>query len=74
MSWVTMDEPGSKKVRYWAENSKHKDEAKGTVTKYKFYNYTSGYIHHCTIKHLKVCNFFFFFFFSFEIDFCFPLY
>ncbi|KAI5673165.1 hypothetical protein M9H77_13529 [Catharanthus roseus] len=53
VSWVTMEKPGSKKVRYWAENSKNKDEAKGTVTKYKFYNYTSGYIHHCTIRNLE---------------------
>ncbi|KAL0334693.1 UNVERIFIED_CONTAM: Purple acid phosphatase 2 [Sesamum radiatum] len=53
VSWVTVDEPGSNTVLYWAENSKLKNKAKGTLTKYKFYNYTSGYIHHCTIKKLE---------------------
>ncbi|KAL2254781.1 purple acid phosphatase 2 [Sesamum indicum] len=53
VSWVTVDEPGSNTVLYWAANSKLKNKAKGTLTKYKFYNYTSGYIHHCTIKNLE---------------------
>ncbi|KAG8368198.1 hypothetical protein BUALT_Bualt15G0020300 [Buddleja alternifolia] len=53
VSWVTVDEPGSNTVMYWAENSDHKNKANGKMTKYKFYNYTSGYIHHCTIKKLK---------------------
>ncbi|GAB4853857.1 prolyl aminopeptidase [Ancistrocladus abbreviatus] len=53
VSWTTMEEPGSNKVLYWKENSKEKKEAKGKFTKYKFYNYTSGFIHHCTIKHLE---------------------
>uniref|UniRef100_A0A5B7A0D6 Purple acid phosphatase n=1 Tax=Davidia involucrata TaxID=16924 RepID=A0A5B7A0D6_DAVIN len=53
VSWVTMDEPGSNIVLYWSENSKHNNKAKGTTVSYKFYNYTSGYIHHCTIKNLK---------------------
>ena len=54
VSWVTMDEPGSKKAMYWKENSKEKKFATGKINKYKYYNYTSGYIHHCTIKHLEV--------------------
>lgn len=54
MSWVTMHEPGSNSVLYWTENSKQKNKAEGILTTYKFYNYTSGYIHHCTIKNLKV--------------------
>ncbi|KAJ7967273.1 Purple acid phosphatase [Quillaja saponaria] len=53
VSWVTADEPGSSTVLYWSENSKLKKQAKGKVVTYKFYNYTSGYIHHCTIKKLK---------------------
>ncbi|KAJ4702028.1 Purple acid phosphatase [Melia azedarach] len=53
VSWVTPDEPGSNTVRYWAENSTHKQEAEGIVLTYKFYNYTSGYIHHCTINALE---------------------
>nr|DAD22448.1 TPA_asm: hypothetical protein HUJ06_023911 [Nelumbo nucifera] len=48
------DEPGSSTVLYWSENGKHKYLAKGEVLTYKFYNYTSGYIHHCTINYLKV--------------------
>lgn len=54
VSWVTPISPGSSSVVYWTENSKHKYKAKGIVTKYKYYNYTSGYIHHCTIKNLEV--------------------
>lgn len=53
VSWVTMSEPGSRSVQYWSENSKRKEQAEGSVTTYKFYNYTSGYIHHCTIKNLE---------------------
>ncbi|KZV26203.1 Purple acid phosphatase precursor [Dorcoceras hygrometricum] len=54
ISWVTMDEAGSSTVSYWPENSEqHRNKAKGSVTKYRFYNYTSGYIHHCVIKKLE---------------------
>ncbi|GMP37804.1 hypothetical protein CsSME_00009328 [Camellia sinensis var. sinensis] len=48
-----MEEAGSSTVLYWSENSKNKNKAKGTVGRYKFYNYTSGHIHHCTIKNLE---------------------
>ncbi|KAF8410532.1 hypothetical protein HHK36_003063 [Tetracentron sinense] len=54
ISWVTQDEPGSNTALYWTEKSKHKNRAEGIVVTYKFYNYTSGYIHHCTIKNLKL--------------------
>uniref|UniRef100_A0A2P2KMY6 Purple acid phosphatase n=1 Tax=Rhizophora mucronata TaxID=61149 RepID=A0A2P2KMY6_RHIMU len=53
VSWVTPDEPGSSKVLYWSENCKIKEKAKGKCSTYKFYNYTSGYIHHCKIKNLQ---------------------
>lgn len=53
ISWVTVDESGSNTVQYWAEKSKHKKKAKGIATSYKFYNYTSGHIHHCVVKNLK---------------------
>ncbi|XP_019169259.1 PREDICTED: purple acid phosphatase 2-like [Ipomoea nil] len=53
VSWVTMDEPGSSAVSYWSENINYKLEATGKVSTYKFYNYTSGYIHHCTIRNLE---------------------
>jgi len=54
VSWVTQDEPGSKTVLYWAENSGLKKLADGFIVTYKYYNYTSGYIHHCTIEDLEV--------------------
>ncbi|MBA0836893.1 hypothetical protein Goarm_009083 [Gossypium armourianum] len=53
ISWITPDEPGSDTVLYWSENSKHKNRAEGIFVRYKFFNYTSGYIHHCTIKNLE---------------------
>ena len=56
VSWVTEDEAGSSKVRYWSENSKQKKIAEGKVVTYKFFNYTSGFIHHCTIENLEVCS------------------
>lgn len=59
VSWVTVDEPGSSKVLYWSEHSKQKKQAEGKILTYKFYNYTSGYIHHTTIRNLKVTFFFF---------------
>lgn len=52
VSWVTPDEPGSSVVLYWSKNSGHKKKAKGKVNRYEFYNYTSGYIHHCTLNDL----------------------
>ncbi|KAB2603200.1 purple acid phosphatase-like [Pyrus ussuriensis x Pyrus communis] len=52
VSWVTVDEPGSSTVLYWSANSKKK-KANGKITTYKFYNYTSGYIHHTTVRNLK---------------------
>ncbi|KAL0351819.1 UNVERIFIED_CONTAM: Purple acid phosphatase 2 [Sesamum calycinum] len=52
VSWITPDEPGSNSVLYWAANSQIKKTAHGVVVQYKYYNYTSGYIHHCTIKNL----------------------
>ncbi|CAH9083243.1 unnamed protein product [Cuscuta epithymum] len=54
ISWITPHEPGSNTVVYWAaENSNVKSRAEGIVVAYKFGNYTSGYIHHSTIKNLE---------------------
>ncbi|XP_062018579.1 purple acid phosphatase-like [Rosa rugosa] len=52
VSWVTVDEPGSSKVLYWSANSKKKT-AVGKFYTYKYYNYSSPYIHHATIKNLE---------------------
>lgn len=53
VSWVTPDAPGSNTVLYWKENSKTVLKAEGRVNTYKYYNYASGYIHHCTIRNLE---------------------
>ncbi|KAI5656116.1 hypothetical protein M9H77_24909 [Catharanthus roseus] len=54
VSWITADEQGSSSVQYFAENnSKLVRHADGIVLSYKFYNYTSGYIHHCTLTNLE---------------------
>ncbi|KAK4757221.1 hypothetical protein SAY87_007348 [Trapa incisa] len=53
VSWVTVDEPGSSVVLYWSDGSHRKKEAKGKYETYKFYNYTSGFIHHCTVCNLE---------------------
>lgn len=57
VSWVTPLEPGSKRVHYWSEKDNKKKHSEDTVvTSYKYYNYTSGYIHHCLIKDLEVSD------------------
>jgi|APAra0007618328_1042625.scaffolds.fasta_scaffold11345_3 hypothetical protein len=54
ISWVTPVKPGSKTVQYWCENEKSRKQAEATVNTYRFFNYTSGYIHHCLIDDLEV--------------------
>ncbi|KAI4376070.1 hypothetical protein MLD38_013864 [Melastoma candidum] len=53
VSWVTVDEPGSSKVIYWKENSSQKKTAQGKASTYSYFNYTSGHIHHTTIRNLE---------------------
>ena len=54
ISWVTTDEPGNTKVQYGTSKEKYDFTAEGTVTNYTFYNYKSGYIHHCLVDGLEV--------------------
>ena len=54
ISWVTTSEPGSSTVIYGTSEDNLNYTANGKHTQYTFYNYTSGYIHHCTIKKLEV--------------------
>ena len=54
VSWITPSEIGSETVHYGLEKGDYMYSAKGTVTQYTFYNYTSGFIHHCKIENLKV--------------------
>ncbi|KAL1192300.1 Purple acid phosphatase 10 [Cardamine amara subsp. amara] len=53
VSWVTQEAKGSNTVLYWKQNSSKKLKARGKTYTYKFYNYTSGYIHHCPIRNLE---------------------
>ncbi|KAL8189150.1 hypothetical protein R6Q57_028716 [Mikania cordata] len=53
VSWVTQHQPGSSTLVYWSHNNTHqKHKATAKITTYKYYNYTSGYIHHCNINNL----------------------
>ncbi|KAF3786498.1 Bifunctional purple acid phosphatase 26 [Nymphaea thermarum] len=53
ISWVTPNEPGSSKVFYGNSKHEYNHHAEGTFTNYTFYNYKSGYIHHCTVNDLE---------------------
>lgn len=53
ISWVTPDEPGSRKVHYGTTEGKYDFTARGSVTNYSFYEYNSGYIHHCLVDGLE---------------------
>ena len=54
VSWVTQKARGSNLVLYWKEHSNKMLKAHGKSKTYKFYNYTSGHIHHCTLRNLEV--------------------
>ncbi|XP_052488738.1 bifunctional purple acid phosphatase 26 isoform X2 [Gossypium raimondii] len=53
VSWVTADKPGSSRVQYGTSEKKYDFKADGTVANYTFYNYKSGYIHHCLVDGLE---------------------
>ncbi|KMZ72870.1 Purple acid phosphatase [Zostera marina] len=53
VSWVTPSDAGSSAVRFGVEEKKLDQVAIGKVLRYKYCNYTSGFIHHCTLKELK---------------------
>ncbi|CAN6564071.1 unnamed protein product [Malus baccata var. baccata] len=53
ISWVTPDEPGDSKVQYGTSEKKYEFSAKGVVTNYTYYQYKSGYIHHCLVGGLE---------------------
>ncbi|KAJ4970477.1 hypothetical protein NE237_003576 [Protea cynaroides] len=53
VSWVTQDEPGSSNAFYWTDNSTEKYSAEGSYLTYRYYNYSSGFIHHCTMDNLE---------------------
>ncbi|KAK8602584.1 hypothetical protein V6N13_057784 [Hibiscus sabdariffa] len=53
ISWVTPDKPRPSRVQYGTSEKKYDFIADGTVTNYTFYNYKSGYIHHCLVDDLE---------------------
>jgi len=52
VSWVTPEEPGPSEVFYGKEKL-YDQKAEGTTTNYTFYDYKSGYIHHCLVDGLE---------------------
>jgi hypothetical protein len=53
VSYVTV-KVSKPKVRYGKAKGDHPWEARGYTTQYKFYNYTSGFIHHVLVSGLEV--------------------
>lgn len=53
VSWVTVEAAGSSTVLYGRAPGRLDLAAEGATTCYTFYNYTSGYIHHCKLAGLE---------------------
>ncbi|GAB4844456.1 Purple acid phosphatase 25 [Ancistrocladus abbreviatus] len=55
ISWVTPVERHPDVVWYWKADGKntHQHARHSTITSYRYFNYSSGYIHHATIKGLE---------------------
>ena len=51
---------GSNVVTYWkavdGDVKPKKKRGHASTSSYRFYDYTSGFLHHATIKGLEVCN------------------
>ena len=54
VSWITPIAPGSNIVLYWSESENKTKVVEGMIVTYKYYNYTSGFIHHANISNLEV--------------------
>ncbi|KAJ4809273.1 Purple acid phosphatase [Rhynchospora pubera] len=52
VSWITQNDVATSTVHY-GTLSYRQHSAQGNVTQYKYSNYTSGYIHHCTLMDLE---------------------
>ncbi|TKV91860.1 hypothetical protein SEVIR_9G125366v4 [Setaria viridis] len=52
VSWVTVEAEGNSTVLYGRAADRLDLAAEGATTRYTFYNYTSGFIHHCTLTGL----------------------
>uniref|UniRef100_A0A0D3BDY7 Purple acid phosphatase N-terminal domain-containing protein n=1 Tax=Brassica oleracea var. oleracea TaxID=109376 RepID=A0A0D3BDY7_BRAOL len=53
VSWMAQKARGFNTVLYWKDHSCKMLKAHGKSKTYKFYNYTSGHIHHCTLRNLE---------------------
>ncbi|KAG2631070.1 hypothetical protein PVAP13_3KG571100 [Panicum virgatum] len=53
VSWVTPNELGNSTVMYGGAPDKLELRAEGVHTRYDYFNYTSGFIHHCVLRNLK---------------------
>ncbi|KAK1270259.1 Purple acid phosphatase 2 [Acorus gramineus] len=54
VSWVTPSEPGPRIVFYGMAEEKRRYKAHASsVTTYRFFDYSSGFIHHCLLKNLE---------------------
>uniref|UniRef100_A0A1D1YYE7 Purple acid phosphatase n=1 Tax=Anthurium amnicola TaxID=1678845 RepID=A0A1D1YYE7_9ARAE len=53
ISWVTFEEPGSNDVLYSKMEHQYDYSAEAKITNYTFYNYKSGFIHHCVVDGLE---------------------
>ena len=54
ISWVTLTDPGNNEVLYGRSQNEYDHSAQGKTTNYSYYDYKSGYIHHCLIDGLEV--------------------
>ncbi|XP_050205393.1 purple acid phosphatase 5-like [Mercurialis annua] len=55
VSWITPAQQEPHTVTFWPEGGKHKHvhTARASTKFYRYYDYTSGFIHHATLKHLE---------------------
>ncbi|CAA7406940.1 unnamed protein product [Spirodela intermedia] len=53
ISWITFEEPGSNKVLYSSVEHQYGHTAEAKVLNYTYFNYKSGYIHHCLVDGLE---------------------
>ncbi|KAJ3708086.1 hypothetical protein LUZ61_011791 [Rhynchospora tenuis] len=53
ISWVTTSEPGSSEVLYGTKENEYNLKSQGELKNYTFFNYKSGYIHHCLVSDLE---------------------
>lgn len=53
VSWVTVTDPGTNEVLYGRSEHTYDHSAQATTTNYTYFDYKSGFIHHCLIDGLE---------------------